>query len=220
MGKFFFGVVVGIIIILGIPALWVVSGAFNVAATSRAGFIERAIAEFGREESVDNHAQKMTNPYANDPSVLPAGLKAYREDCMTCHGVPGVERSDIAKGLNPHPPHLAWKGFAHMPDGEMFWVIKNGYRMTGMPGFGPTHSDEQIWQIVSFVRHLPNLTPEEKALLTAASNQASPNGQGGAQPMTTEPGAKGTTEPQKSGSQAAPATPPKSPPASKGSSAR
>lgn len=209
MGKFFFGVVVGILIILGIPALWVVSGGFNVAATTRAGFVERAVAEFGRDQSVDNHAQKMTNPYANDPSVLPAGLKLYRQDCMTCHGVPGVKRSDIAHGLNPRPPHLAWKGFAHMPDGEMFWVVKNGYRMTGMPGFGPTRSDEQIWQIVSFVRHLPNLTPEEKALLAAASNQADQGAEGGAQPMTTEPGAKGTMEPQKPGAKAAPATQPK-----------
>jgi mono/diheme cytochrome c family protein len=56
-------------------------------------------------------------------------------------------------------------------DGELFWVVQNGIRMTGMPAFGPTHKDEEIWKIVAFLRHLPALTPEEEKALSAGAKR-------------------------------------------------
>jgi hypothetical protein len=85
-----------------------------------------------------------------------------------CHGAPGIPATEIAKGLNPPPPSLGSEE-SDTPDGELFWVTKHGIRLTSMPAFGPTHTDEEIWKIVAFVRHLPDLTPEERNSLREAS---------------------------------------------------
>ena len=82
--------------------------------------------------------------------------------CVMCHGAPGIEAGEAREGLNPQPPLLAKvKDLVTDPPGELFWVIKNGIKMTGMPAWGPTHSDEKIWAMVAFVRKLPNLSAEE-----------------------------------------------------------
>jgi mono/diheme cytochrome c family protein len=78
-------------------------------------------------------------------------------------------RRELSKGLNPPAPSLG-KGENGTPDGELFWVIKHGIRMTAMPAFGPTHTDEEIWKIVTFLRHLPDLTKEERDSLQAATS--------------------------------------------------
>jgi mono/diheme cytochrome c family protein len=80
----------------------------------------------------------------------------------------------LAKGLNPSAPELQSSDTQAMSDGELFWTVKHGIRMTGMPAFAPTHTDAQIWKIVAFVRHLPNLTPEETAELIKAPAAETP----------------------------------------------
>ena len=82
--------------------------------------------------------------------------------CVYCHGAPGKDPTDIGKGLNPEPPYLPdvvarWSG------GELFWIAKNGIRMTGMPAFGSTHKDEEIWKVVAFIQRLPTVTEEDYA---------------------------------------------------------
>jgi mono/diheme cytochrome c family protein len=76
--------------------------------------------------------------------------------CVTCHGAPGKERGDIGKGLNPRPPHLS-EASKFWSAGELFWIVKHGVRMS----FGPTHSDDRIWSIVSFLTQLAKMTPEQ-----------------------------------------------------------
>jgi mono/diheme cytochrome c family protein len=88
------------------------------------------------------------------------GFKDYDEMCVVCHSAPGKERSPISKGMRPQPPNLAeaskqWTG------AQLFWIIKNGIKLTGMPAFGSTHSDEQIWNIVGFVCRLPQVSPND-----------------------------------------------------------
>lgn len=79
---------------------------------------------------------------------LVAGAKLYRENCAVCHGLPGQEVSAIAKGEFPKPPKLFnGKGVTDDPPGETFWKVKNGIRLTGMPGFGGAYSDTQLWQV-------------------------------------------------------------------------
>jgi mono/diheme cytochrome c family protein len=88
--------------------------------------------------------------------------------CVTCHGAPGVDREEIGKGLNPEPPRLE-KIVANWTDAELFWTVKNGIRMTGMPGFGGTHTDAEVRSIVSFVRRLPRMSPQEYQRRVAAA---------------------------------------------------
>lgn len=80
--------------------------------------------------------------------------------CIICHSAPGKERRPISKGMCPQPPNLA-ETSKQWTSAQLFWIIKNGVKMTGMPAFGSTHSDEQMWNIVGFVRQLPQLSPND-----------------------------------------------------------
>jgi mono/diheme cytochrome c family protein len=87
-----------------------------------------------------------------------------------------VEPQAFARHLSPKPPPLTASAVQASSDGTLFWIIANGIMATGMPAFGPTHSNEELWTLVTFLRHLPHLSPEEREyLLTAqnASHQAS-----------------------------------------------
>ncbi len=88
------------------------------------------------------------------------GFRDYEAMCVVCHAAPGKERSSASKGMNPQPPLLA-DAATRWQSNELFWIIKNGVKMTGMPAFGLTHSDEEIWDIVGFVRQLPQISAEE-----------------------------------------------------------
>jgi mono/diheme cytochrome c family protein len=159
-------VVAGILVALLVPMLILATGAINVGADVKPGLAERTLAPWARDRSVENRAPKEKNPYAGDPAAIAAGLDHYRMNCVMCHGAPDVEAADLSKGLNPHAPSLS-KGENDTSDGELFWVIKHGIRMTPMPAFGPTQTDEEIWKIVAFIRHLPNLTAKERDSLRA-----------------------------------------------------
>ena len=98
------------------------------------------------------------------------GFADFDEMCVTCHGAPGKERSEIGKGLNPPPPDLATAA-RRWSDAELFWIIKNGVRMTGMPAFGKTHDDERIWALATVVRQLPDMTAERYAERTRTKEQ-------------------------------------------------
>ncbi|WP_309604367.1 cytochrome c [Phenylobacterium sp.] len=90
------------------------------------------------------------------PARIAAGAGLYAEMCSGCHLAPGMEKTEISQGLYPAAPELS-RGLAHTP-GEEFWMIKHGVKMTAMPAWGRTHSDELIWDMVAFVRTLPTLS--------------------------------------------------------------
>lgn len=168
--KFLFGFVVGVVVVVGIPFLVLATGAYDVAATSGPGALEKTVAGWAMDRSVAHHAQKATNPFAGQAGAAEKGLDHYSETCVLCHGAPGVEPAELAKGLNPPAPMLD-DAARNMSDGEMFWIISHGVRMTGMPAFSPTHTKDEIWDMVTFIRRLPNLTPQEKSTLSAATSE-------------------------------------------------
>ena len=158
--------VAGILVTLFVPILVLALGAINMGADVKPGFIERTLAPWGLDQSVAKRAPKEKNPYANDLVAIATGLDHYRENCVICHGAPGVAGAELSRGLNPPAPSLG-NEVNDTPDGELFWFIKHGIRMTAMPAFGSTHSDEEIWKIVAFIHHLPNLTASERDSLQA-----------------------------------------------------
>jgi mono/diheme cytochrome c family protein len=91
--------------------------------------------------------------------------------CVTCHGAPGVDPSEAGQGLNPPAPDLTLAKVQARSDGELFWIIQNGIRMTGMPAFGPTHKEQAIWRMVAFVRHLPELSKDEEKALSGGHEE-------------------------------------------------
>jgi hypothetical protein len=91
------------------------------------------------------------------------GVDHFADHCAVCHGAPGVPKGDIAEGLYPQPPDLAVTSKRHT-DAELFWIMKHGIKMTGMPSWSD-HSDGELWATVAFIRKLPGMAPEEYAKL-------------------------------------------------------
>ncbi|HWZ86580.1 MAG TPA: cytochrome c [Thermoanaerobaculia bacterium] len=167
--KFLSGVVLGVVAAgLGAVAL-VASGVIDPAASVAPSALETRIARFALDHAVARRAPRSANPLKADGDVLRGGMAHYKSMCVTCHGAPGVDASEAGAGLNPPAPDLTLGRVQKRTDGELFWVVQNGIRMSGMPAFGPTHKDEEIWKIVAFLRHLPALTPEEEKALEAGA---------------------------------------------------
>jgi len=161
--------VAGILVTVLVPILVLATGVVNMGADVKPGLIERTLAPWARDRSVEKRTPTEKDPYAGNPAAIAVGFDHYRENCVMCHGAPGVTGAELSKGINPRAPSLG-KG-EDDTDGELFWVIKHGIRMTAMPAFGPTHTDEEIWKIVAFIRHLPDLTKEERDSLQAATGE-------------------------------------------------
>lgn len=107
------------------------------------------------------------NPVPANEQTYAAGAKLYREHCAVCHGLPGQERTAIASGMFPKPPQLfQGKGVTDDPAGETFWKIRNGIRLTGMPGFEKSLSEEQMWDIAGLLatEKIPAVVLEELKL--------------------------------------------------------
>src|SRR3546814_3659258 len=105
-------------------------------------------------------------------SMVQKGGRYFQKGCQTCHGAPGVARSEIGQGLRPSPPDLSEHARNWSP-AELFWIVKNGLKMTGMPAWRPTHSDEDLWAIVAFLMKLPQLSAEEyRAIVQTTSGTA------------------------------------------------
>jgi mono/diheme cytochrome c family protein len=166
--RFLAGIVTGIAAV-GASVLFVIAtGAFPIGATVPVGKIEKRLASFAVDRAVARRAPRRENPVTATPETLAKALVHYREMCVTCHGAGAVDPSAIGEGLNPPAPDLTQPSVQKRTDGELFWLVQNGIRMTGMPAFGPTHSEDDIWALVAFLRHLPELTTEEEAALEAA----------------------------------------------------
>jgi mono/diheme cytochrome c family protein len=149
--------------LVGLLTVW--SGAIDVSGATTGGRVD-AFLRYAAKRSIARHAPHESNPFANDASVLPSGLAHFKANCGACHAGSSVDlRAEFAHGLNPSPPSLTSAEVRALSDGEIFWVVSNGIRGTGMPGFAPTHSADEIWKIVSFVRHLPELSEKERKSL-------------------------------------------------------
>lgn len=167
MIKILVGVVVGVLLVPFAAAIYLWSGSFDMSATRPPGTLEALVGDTLLARSLERRAPAMVrNPLAPGPETLRVALAHFREDCLFCHGAPGVAPGDAAKGLNPRPPDLARPETQRAADGELFEVIAHGVRMSGMPAWLPTHSERDIWALVVFVRHLPTLGAEERAALT------------------------------------------------------
>ncbi|HSM35415.1 MAG TPA: cytochrome c [Longimicrobiales bacterium] len=146
-----------LLVVLGIGAAVALSGAINVAAIeSDSRATQWALGTVARRSIARRAGDAGSAPAALDSAALASGLDHFHAMCVDCHGAPGLERSEAGEGLNPPAPDLSEVVEAEeWSDAEMFWIVKNGIRMTGMPAFGPTHSDQDLWAIVGVVKALP-----------------------------------------------------------------
>ena len=141
-----------------------VSGAVPMQANQQPGLLD-LLGDAMFESALFWRAPKEKNALADDPEAARIGLHHYGEMCAGCHGAPGLKPMRAAETMLPRPPNLA-ETAGESSDGEIFYVIEQGVRMTGMPAFGPVvPSQRRIWSLVAAVRTLGSLTPEEQKLL-------------------------------------------------------
>ncbi|MGE5275964.1 MAG: c-type cytochrome [Acidobacteriota bacterium] len=170
--RLFAGILVGFLLVAIGGAVLIGLGSYNVAASIPPSKLEESLARLALNRAVARRAPVVKNAMAASPEVLREGLSHYRENCVGCHGAPGVDAAEYGQGLNPPAPDLTLPRIQKRPDGELYWIVANGIRMTGMPAFGPTHKEEELWKIVAFLRHLPELAPEEEKALKPAAEES------------------------------------------------
>jgi hypothetical protein len=144
-------------------------GFYNVAATEQdPGFVNWGLIQV-RKSAIARHAKDTPPPAFDEATKVRAGARAYGErGCVYCHGGPGADYMKFAEGLNPTPPDLKEVVGSRSP-AELFWVVKHGIRMTGMPSFeaGGT-PDAEIWSIVAFLKKLPAVSEADYKAWQAA----------------------------------------------------
>ena len=112
--------------------------------------------------SIPSSAKTAPNPMPATPENLKIALVHFADHCAVCHGNDGSADALFGRGLYPKPPDLREAETQKRSDGELFWIIENGVRFTGMPAFSSHGMDQDSWKLVHFIRHLPQLTPEER----------------------------------------------------------
>lgn len=143
---------------------FVASGVYDIGADAPHWRLTERVIGVLRDRSVHARAEAIEVPDLDGADRIAEGAEHYAEMCTGCHLAPGMQESEIRPGLYPKPPVLAEE--RDLQPAEAFWVIKHGIKMSAMPAWGTTHSDEAIWHMVAFLRKLPTMTPEEYAKLT------------------------------------------------------
>ena len=176
---------IGVLILAGIAGAFgfVYSGLFDIAANDPHWPVTYRIMETVRVRSIQAHAAGITPPPdLGSTTRIVAGTAHFANHCQSCHSAPGVAAEDMADGMYPKPPVLTDVAKRFTP-GELFWILKNGIKMSGMPSW-EDHGDDELWNAVAFLEAMPNLTEAEYSKLVAAAQAAGgPHMQGGAMPM-------------------------------------
>jgi len=149
-------------------AVYFFGGFYSVAGTQEdPGVVKWALINV-RTASISRHAVDAPPIPIDDPANVQAGARAFAtRGCADCHGGPGVEWEKFSEGMHPDPPDLKDVVKERRPN-ELFWVIKNGINMTGMPSFGKIEvPDKEIWTIVAFLKKLPNVSEADYKAWTA-----------------------------------------------------
>ncbi len=178
--------IIKILLLLGLIVLalglgFIYSGLYPIGADNRHNDVTYWLLETMREKSIARSSRDIDVPDLSSPDLLLAGGADYNDMCSGCHLQPGVSESDLSIGLYPSPPNLASAldehGHEHSSEVSSddaarrnFWIIKHGVMASGMPAWGPTHSDERIWAMTAFLNKLPELTPEQYQIITARAD--------------------------------------------------
>jgi thiosulfate dehydrogenase len=159
------GVVLGVALTVAVALIGayslVRSGLIPANADAKPGRLETWMARTSLDATLRRDAPKDLNPVALNEQNLLDGVHLFAQNCSVCHGSAkgAASSSPIAKGLYQKPPQLATDGVEDDPEGVSFWKIQHGIRLTGMPSFGYTLSDQQIWTLALFLKHMDKLPP-------------------------------------------------------------
>jgi mono/diheme cytochrome c family protein len=169
MGKFLFGLIVGLVLLPVIVYFYFSRGIAPVATSAPPMPFEKTFARMALHARMDKEVPKAV-PIPADDAAYAAGAQVYKEQCAVCHGLPGQPQTAIASGMFPKPPKLMeGKGVTDDPAGESYWKVSGGIRMTGMPGFEKALSTTQMWQVSLLCANADKLPPAVKDSLAGVS---------------------------------------------------
>ena len=151
----------------GIATVFIYSGVYQIAANEPHLAPVRWLLTTAQQNAVREHAEGIRAPALRDPALIRHGFVLYQENCLVCHGAPGVARAQIGRGLNPNPPPL-YVAASEWSNAELYWIIKHGLKMAGMPAFDAGQSDWDLWALTAFTRRLPELSVGEYRTMAAA----------------------------------------------------
>jgi mono/diheme cytochrome c family protein len=135
----------------------------GVSARSQPGRIETFVAHTVRNLAIRTRVRGLTNPVPGSDAVIAEGRDHFADHCATCHANDGSGNTEMGRGLYPKAPDMRLPATQDLSDAELFYIVENGVRFTGMPGWstGTRAGEESSWHLVHFIRHLPRLTPDE-----------------------------------------------------------
>jgi thiosulfate dehydrogenase len=165
MKGFILGLIVGILLLPAAAFLYVWFGYAPVATAAPPLPLERTLTALALRTRIAKEAPKDSPVPPTEPNLL-AGAKIYREYCAVCHGTAGEPETATAKGMFPQPPPLLEDtGVTDDPVGETYWKAANGIRLTGMPAYAGSLSNEQLWQVSQVLANADKLPQSVKDLL-------------------------------------------------------
>lgn len=147
-------------VLLVVTFIWI--GSRGISARAQPGRVETVVARTMRRLAIPRSDRNRQNPVARSSEVIAEGMAHYADHCAACHANDGSGETEMGLGLYPKPPDMRRPETQSLSDGELFYIIENGVRLTGMPAWatGTHDGEESTWHLVHFIRELPRLTPE------------------------------------------------------------
>src|SRR5579864_6636392 len=162
------GLVLGIALVLAGAYLFFSLGFAPVATAAPPMPFEEKMAKMALHARIAKEAPTGVPVPADEPNLI-SGAQLYRENCAVCHGLNGQPETAAAKGMFPKPPQFfQGHGVTDDPAGETYWKAKNGIRLTGMPAYGPSMSEQQLWQVSLLLAHADKLPPSVQKVLNSS----------------------------------------------------
>jgi mono/diheme cytochrome c family protein len=165
--------IVAVLALIGLVA--VAGGAMfasgGIGARQQPGPVETTVMPRLRAMAIPAAARGARNPLPASPEVLAEGMEHFADHCALCHGNDGSGDTEIGRALSPRVPDMRKPATQEMTDGELYYIIQNGVRLTGMPAWAHESPDDN-WKLVDFIRHQPKLTPAELKQMQALNPKA------------------------------------------------
>ena len=168
-----FLLLLGLAVALGAVGVWYFVNS-GVSAKEQPGRVEEFLARRVRNMAIERRASSLMNPVEYSGDVIADGRAHFADHCAVCHANDGSGNTTIGLGLWPKAPDMRLPQTQDLSDGELFWIIENGIRFTGMPAWstGTKEGEAASWHLVHFLRRLPKLTPEELEAMEALNPKA------------------------------------------------
>ena len=138
----------------------------NCTANRKPSTVEQALANAAKDVVIPLEAENLKNPLAPTPEIIKKGFETYQRSCSLCHSADGHAHNQLGEAMYPPAMDLTSPHVQHWTEAELFWIIQNGVSLTGMPSWKSILTPEQTWELVHYIKSLPNVSPE----LQAAAN--------------------------------------------------